>query len=131
MTPLLLAAAVLAVASPARVPLPYVTCGYTRAGLVVRDSLHADFQPEAFRHEARWNDGASRIEMHLAAERPQVAVVKDLDMLVGLEAGETIWTESCHKFTRASAEAMLARADLALAEWHTDGGYALAVAAAR
>ena len=109
-----------------------VTAEFNRNILrVVNRELHADFQPEAFRHEARWNDGASRIEMHLAAERPQVAVVKDLDMLVGLEAGETIWTESCHKFTRASAEAMLARADLALAEWHTDGGYALAVAAAR
>jgi L-histidine N-alpha-methyltransferase len=107
-----------------------VTAEFNRNILrVVNRELHADFRPEAFRHEARWNDAASRIEMHLASPERQTAVVKDLDMVVALEAGETIWTESCHKFTRVSAETMLADAGLALVSWHTDGTYALAVAA--
>jgi L-histidine N-alpha-methyltransferase len=109
-----------------------VTAEFNRNILrVVNRELRADFRPEAFRHEARWNDAASRIEMHLASPERQTAIVKDLDMVVALEAGETIWTESCHKFTRVSAETMLAEAGLALVSWHTDGTYALAVAAAR
>jgi len=109
-----------------------VTAEFNRNILrVVNRELHADFRPEAFRHEARWNDAASRIEMHLASPERQTAIVKDLDMVVTLEAGETIWTESCHKFTRVSAETMLAEAGLALVSWHTDGTYALAVAAPR
>lgn len=109
-----------------------VTAEFNRNILrVVNRELHADFRPEAFRHEARWNDAASRIEMHLASPERQTAIVKDLDMVVALEAGETIWTESCHKFTRVSAETMLAEAGLALVSWHTDGTYALAVAAPR
>jgi L-histidine N-alpha-methyltransferase len=109
-----------------------VTAEFNRNILrVVNRELHADFRPEAFRHETRWNDAASRIEMHLASPVRQTAIVKDLDMVVTLEAGETIWTESCHKFTQVSAEAMLAGAGLALVSWHTDGTYALAVAAPR
>jgi L-histidine N-alpha-methyltransferase len=109
-----------------------VTAAFNRNILrVVNRELRADFRPEAFRHVARWNDADSRMEMHLAAEGPQQATVEDLDMTVALDPGETIWTESCHKFTRVSATAMLADAGLALVSWHTDGTYALAVGAAR
>jgi L-histidine N-alpha-methyltransferase len=109
-----------------------VTAEFNRNILrVVNRELHADFTPEAFRHVARWNDAESRIEMHLAADEQQTATVKDLDMAVAIEPGETIWTESCHKFTRLSAERMLAAAGLGLVSWHTDGTYALAVGAAR
>jgi L-histidine N-alpha-methyltransferase len=109
-----------------------VTAQFNRNILrVVNRELHADFRPAAFRHEARWNDAATRVEMHLAAEARQTAMVRDLDMTIAVERGETIWTESCHKFTRVSAETMLASAGLAPVSWHTDGVYALAVAATR
>jgi L-histidine Nalpha-methyltransferase len=109
-----------------------VTAEFNRNILrVVNRELRANFKLDAFRHEARWNDAASRVEMHLVAEDRQTATVQDLDMAVALEPEETIWTESCHKFTRVSAEAMLGSAGLALVSWHTDGTYALAVAAAR
>ena len=109
-----------------------VTAEFNRNILrVVNRELRANFRPEAFRHVARWNDADSRVEMHLAADDRQIATVQDLDMAVAVEPGETIWTESSHKFTRLSAEAMLAAAGLALVSWHTDGTYALAVGAAR
>jgi L-histidine N-alpha-methyltransferase len=109
-----------------------VTAEFNRNILrVVNRELRADFRPEAFRHVARWNDADSRVEMHLAADDRQMATVEDLDMAVAVEPGETIWTESSHKFTRLSAQAMLAAAGLALVSWHTDGTYALAVGAAR
>jgi L-histidine Nalpha-methyltransferase len=109
-----------------------VTAEFNRNILrVVNRELRADFRPEAFRHVARWNDVDSRVEMHLAADDRQTATVADLDMAVAVEPGETIWTESSHKFTRLSAGAMLEAAGLALVSWHTDGAYALAVGAAR
>lgn len=109
-----------------------VTAEFNRNILrVVNRELHADFTPEAFRHLARWNDRDSRVEMHLAADDRQMATVADLGMAVAVEPGETIWTESCHKFTRVSAEAMLSAAGLSLVSWHTDGTYALAVGATR
>jgi L-histidine Nalpha-methyltransferase len=109
-----------------------VTAEFNRNILrVVNRELRANFRPEAFRHVARWNDVDSRVEMHLAADERQTAIVEDLDMAVAVEPGETIWTESSHKFTRLSASAMLAAAGLALVSWHTDGTYALAVGAAQ
>jgi len=109
-----------------------VTAEFNRNILrVVNRELRANFRPEAFRHVARWNDADSRVEMHLAADERQTAMVEDLDMAVAIEPGETIWTESSHKFTRLSASAMLAAAGLALVSWHTDGTYALAVGAAQ
>lgn len=109
-----------------------VTAAFNRNILhVVNRELRADFTPEAFRHEARWNDDAARVEMHLAAQGRETAIVQDLDLAVAVEPGETIWTESSHKFTRSSAEAMLRDAGLELVSWHTDGAYALAVAGAR
>jgi L-histidine N-alpha-methyltransferase len=107
-----------------------VTAEFNRNILrVVNRELHADFRPEEFRHEARWNDAASRIEMHLAAVGRQKATIEDLGLEVDLEPDETILTEGCAKFTRRATESMLAEAALALVSWHTDGTYALAVAA--
>ena len=109
-----------------------VTAAFNRNILhVVNRELHADFAPDGFRHEARWNEPTARVEMHLAAARRQTATVRDLGLAVTVEEGETIWTESSHKFTRTSVEAMLGAAGLALVSWYTDGAFALAVAAGR
>jgi uncharacterized SAM-dependent methyltransferase len=47
-----------------------------------------------------------------------------------VKAGESIWTESSYKFTRASLDATLAEAGLTLETWYTDRGrrFALVVA---
>ena len=60
---------------------------------------------DAFRHEARWNDILSRIEMHLVATR-------DLEFTVGertfsFKAGESIHTENSHKYERRGARLLL------------------------
>jgi len=107
-----------------------VTAQFNRNILhVVNRSLGADFRPEAFRHHAWYNAAESRIEMHLVPEAPQTVRVRSLDLTVRLEPTESIWTESSYKFTRASARAMLEATGLRLDAWHTDGRFALAVAA--
>jgi dimethylhistidine N-methyltransferase len=59
----------------------------------------ADFDLRTFAHEARWNSEERRIEMHLLSCRDQDVYLSALDKTVQFQAGETIWTESSHKFT--------------------------------
>jgi dimethylhistidine N-methyltransferase len=66
--------------------------------------LGADFDLRAFVHEARWNDEERRIEMHLRSCCDQVVYIGALDITVHFRAGETIWTESSHKFTGAELD---------------------------
>lgn len=67
----------------------------------------ADFDLSGFHHEARWNEAASRIEMHLVARHAQA--VRLAGRVFRFAAGESIHTESSHKYRpehlRALAEA--------------------------
>ena len=108
-----------------------VTAAFNRNVLrVINRELDADFVPEAFRHVARVNEAAQRVEMHLVAERAQTVRLGALDLTVRFAAGDDIWTENSYKFTRPGVEAMLADAGLALDRWLTDpeGRFALVVA---
>ena len=97
---------------------------------VVNRGLGGDFRPEAFRHHAWYNAAESRIEMHLVAETRQTVHLRSVDLTVHVEPGESIWTESSYKFTRASVEASLHEAGLRLDDWLTDADprFALALA---
>jgi L-histidine Nalpha-methyltransferase len=63
--------------------------------------LDANFDLRAFAHEARWNDEFRRIEMHLLSGRDQSVFIGALESTFHFQAGETIWTESSHKFSEA------------------------------
>jgi L-histidine Nalpha-methyltransferase len=65
----------------------------------INRELDADFDLRTFSHEARWNDLERRIEMHLLSCRAQRVYFGTLNTSFSFEAGETIWTESSHKFT--------------------------------
>jgi L-histidine Nalpha-methyltransferase len=60
--------------------------------------LGANFDLLSFRHEARWNASARRIEMHLVSLRDQVVSVPATEHQFRFTHGESIWTESSHKF---------------------------------
>lgn len=60
--------------------------------------LDANFDLLAFKHEARWNSQERRIEMHLQSQRNQSVSIPPLDATFYFRQGETIWTESSHKF---------------------------------
>lgn len=107
-----------------------VTAEFNRNILrVINRRLRANFEAEAFGHCARWDAEEARVEMHLVAPSDHAVHIRDLDMIVRFEAGETIWTESSYKFTRASVDAMLEAAGLRLVRWDTDGAFALVLAA--
>jgi len=65
----------------------------------INRELDANFDLRAFAHEARWDPGARRIEMHLLSCRDQCLYVGALERTFRFRTGETIWTESSHKFT--------------------------------
>lgn len=80
---------------------------------------------DAFRHEARWNDILSRIEMHLVATR-DVAFSID-GQRFAFAAGSSIHTENSHKYGRRGARVLLLSGGWTpIAEW-TDAGEDFAI----
>ena len=67
--------------------------------LRINRELGANFDILAFDHRALWNADASRIEMHLLSLVDQTVQISALKLEVSFLAGETIWTESSHKYT--------------------------------
>lgn len=65
----------------------------------VNRELGGDFDLRAFSHEARHNDTERRIEMHLVSEIDQNVHIDCAGLTVTFARGETIWTESSHKYT--------------------------------
>ena len=65
----------------------------------VNRELGADFDLMQFRHVARINPEARSVEMHLESTRQQVVSIPGADIRIEFQQGETIWTESSHKFS--------------------------------
>ena len=64
----------------------------------INRELGGDFNLRAFEHQARYNACEQRIEMHLRARADQTVKVLEAGVQCDLREGETIWTESSHKF---------------------------------
>jgi dimethylhistidine N-methyltransferase len=66
--------------------------------------LDGGFDLRSFRHEVHWNPEYRRIEMHLVSCCDQTVVIRALDSTFRFYAGETIWTESSHKFLESELQ---------------------------
>jgi L-histidine N-alpha-methyltransferase len=75
----------------------------------INRELGADFDLAQFEHEARWNTSERRIEMHLRSTRDQFVTIPAARLEIGFKEGETIWTESSHKYQPAEVIAMAER----------------------
>jgi L-histidine Nalpha-methyltransferase len=65
----------------------------------INRELDANFDLEQFAHVARINHEARSVEMHLQSMRSQTVNIAAAEVLVKFEEGETIWTESSHKYS--------------------------------
>jgi dimethylhistidine N-methyltransferase len=74
----------------------------------INRELDADFDLAEFRHLAKINHEARSVEMHLMSRRRQTVTIPGADVRVQLLEGETIWTESSHKY-RAEEVVQMAR----------------------
>ena len=87
----------------------------------INRELDGDFDLRQFEHVARFNKAARSIEMHLRSKRRQVVNVRHGGFAVTFRAGETIWTESSHKYTRREiAELAVACGFRTEAQWVDD-----------
>jgi L-histidine N-alpha-methyltransferase len=87
---------------------------------VINRELHADFDPSVFEHCAFYNEEKEQVEMHLRATQKTTVEIKDLDLSVELEKGETIHTEICRKFSEENAMKMFSEVGLKVGRWFTD-----------
>lgn len=87
---------------------------------VINRELNADFDVSLFDHLAFFNVGKEQVEMHLVAKQETTVAIKDLDLSVTFEEGETVHTEICRKFTKESAVKMFSEAGLVVEQWFTD-----------
>ena len=109
-----------------------VTARFNRNVLTICNrELGADFDVDAFAHEAPFVQAHSRIEMHLRARSPQRVHLRELEMTISIAPGESILTEISRKFTRASVEATLEQGGMRLLSWMTPDDSAFALALAR
>ena len=86
----------------------------------INRELGADFDLRGFEHQARWNAAERRIEMHLRSRADQTASIPAADLRVAFLAGETIWTESSHKFLPGEMFAMAAQSGFRVEEQWID-----------
>ena len=87
----------------------------------INRELEADIPLDAFRHEARWNEILSRIEMHLVATRDARFTVAGEPF--HFQEGSSIHTENSHKYgPRGGRVLLLAGGWTPLAEWSDPAG---------
>ena len=78
-----------------------VTAAFNRNLLArINRELHADFHLEQFEHQAIFNQETQSIEMHLRSRVRQSVTIPDAANSFQVEKGETIWTESSHKYSQ-------------------------------
>jgi L-histidine Nalpha-methyltransferase len=82
----------------------------------INRELDGDFVVSQFRHFARYDTENRRIEMHLLSRVAQTATIHKAGLTVRLREGETIWTESSHKYNREEVVLMAERTG-----FHCDG----------
>jgi dimethylhistidine N-methyltransferase len=72
--------------------------------LLVRINLEldGDFDLRHFEHVATFHEETGSVEMHIRSKRDQVVRFRREEFSIVFRRGETIWTESCHKYTHAS-----------------------------
>jgi len=75
----------------------------------INRELDANFDLANFEHLAPYNARERRIEMHLRARVAHTVEIAKAELEVSFQAGETIWTESSHKFDLEEVRQMAAR----------------------
>jgi len=84
----------------------------------INRELNADFDLNQWHHQARFNDQASRVELHLVSARAQTAQIGDTTF--AFEEGETIHTENSYKYGLEQFGTMAETTGLDVAQIWTD-----------
>jgi L-histidine N-alpha-methyltransferase len=86
----------------------------------INRELGGEFDLASFRHRALYNREVGRIEMHLESRRAQTVAIRGLGIEVPFSQGETIHTESSHKFDLEQIAALAAATGFEVRRTWTD-----------
>jgi dimethylhistidine N-methyltransferase len=91
--------------------------------------LGADFDLDAFRFRANWDDAGGAVRSYLVAERAQRVRIPLAEVSVEFGRGDAIHTESSYKFSRDEIVALASRCGYTERVTYTDAGgrYALSL----
>jgi len=93
--------------------------------------LGADFDLARWRHRAARNAGARRVEMHLVSQTKQRVRIPGARVVADFATGETLWTESSHKYEPEDVDRLAADAGFRLEHRWTDAGAKFALTLCR
>ena len=98
-----------------------VTAAFTKNLLIrLNRELDGDFDVDSFEYHVVWNDQASRIESYLVSRVDQVVCLRAAGCCIRLTEGESIWTESSHKYSADAVVAMGRQAGFSLRQQWID-----------
>jgi dimethylhistidine N-methyltransferase len=87
----------------------------------INRELGGHFILSRFEHEARFNETARSIEMHLRSKQAQAVSIDAAEITIAFREGDTIWTESSHKYRLPEIAVMAAESGFAgSAQWIDD-----------
>lgn len=92
----------------------------------VNRELDANFVLNQFAHEAVFNPQTHSIEMHLRSQVDQTVTIPGADIVVDFAAGESIHTETCHKFSQGELQLLAKDAGFRSASTWLDGEWPFA-----
>jgi len=72
----------------------------------INRELDADFHLRQFEHVARFNERTNSIEMHLLSKKAQTVTIGRAEFMAQFREGESIWTESSHKYSLAELKTL-------------------------
>jgi L-histidine N-alpha-methyltransferase len=92
----------------------------------INRELQADFNLEQFRHAVIFNELSGSIEMHLRSHAKQTVHILQAGLSVPFREGETIWTESSHKYSLPEVSSMAKEAGFCYDSQWVDAEWAFA-----
>lgn len=106
---------------------PGVTAAFNKNILArINRELGGEFDLSRFEHEVRYDASERRVEMHLRSKVWQSVAIRKGGFRVALREGETIWTESSHKYDAQEVNEMGRRAGFESAAQWIDGEWPFA-----
>ena len=86
----------------------------------INRELGGGFDLRRFAHQALYDETDRRIELHLRSTEEQRVIIEKAGLDIRFQAGETIWTESSHKYTPEDVARMATATGFRLAKQWLD-----------
>lgn len=106
---------------------PGVTAAFNKNILArINRELGGEFNLNEFEHVVRYDQRERRVEMHLRSKTWQTILIRKAGFRFQMREGETIWTESSHKYDRIEVKEMGSRAGFDCVEQWDDAEWPFA-----